>query len=90
MAGQSPKTRGPEAAVELCGRKGGVRRDFGRGLVGVFGCVVVPLLLVCCEGEEDETKEGLGEQSVYGLGFGDGCGEEHDICGHGDGKEKDL
>lgn len=62
MPTPAPETAGVEAAIHLC--SGPALRDFGGGLVGVFGLVVVPLLLVGEVFDDDEGDEGAGEEDV--------------------------
>lgn len=89
MARELPQPAGVEAAVELRARVAGLR--LGRALVGAFGLVVVPLLLVGDELDRDEEDEEARDGGVDdGYAGVDAGGEEEEVGGGRDGEEEDL
>lgn len=89
MPRELPQPAGVEAAVELRARVAGLR--LGRALVGAFGLVVVPLLLVGDELDRDEEDEEARDGGVDdGYAGVDAGGEEEEVGGGRDGEEEDL
>lgn len=89
MTGELPETSGVEAALEL-GASVTLRR-LGGFLVGGFGFVVVPLLLVGDESDGDQSNEETGNgdfDSVHGRV--EARVQEEEVGRGGDSEEENL
>lgn len=89
MTGELPETGGVEAALEL-GASVALRRLSGF-LVGGFGFVVVPLLLVGDKSDGDQSDEEAGDGDLDGVhGRVETRVQEEEVGRRGDSKEEDL
>ena len=89
MTGELPETSGVEAALEL-GASVTLRR-LGGFLVGGFGFVVVPLLLVGDKGDGDQTDEQARDGDLDSVhGWVETRVHEEEVGWGGDSEEQDL